>query len=156
MSTTLAPAPPSTDVTDPRLRKRSGSARRRYRRDRDLAGVQPRRELPAEYRRPLVARLDELLADPRAQRCAPECVSCAKVPEEIAGMVLALWDEQARSGAWPIDTRRIHDVLSERGIAIDHQPIRRVVKHRRLFVLNAHVRRDLDAAERERETAVSA
>jgi hypothetical protein len=113
----------------------------------------PEAFLPAERRRPLSSRLDDILADPRSARCPQECHLCSDVAADAA---LAQWDALARSGVWPIRAGHIRVLLRESGTFIGCKPLRRLLAHRRRSVLSKLVREEIEACHRHHEENAAA
>jgi hypothetical protein len=106
-------------------------------------------DLPDDRRRPLASRVDAILAEPRAGKCTEPCWICERVPDEVADAALAAWDALARAGTWPIAMSRIVAILRENGISgATHKPVHRVIGHRRWYVLDRLVRRDIEEWQR--------
>jgi hypothetical protein len=107
--------------------------------------------LPPDRRRPLAARVDDIVADPRAGKCSDSCWICERVPDATADAALSTWDALARAGTWPITTLQVLTILRENGLPdVTHKPVRRVLSHRRWLVLSQHIRQDIEKWQRER------
>jgi hypothetical protein len=104
--------------------------------------------LPEERRRPLCARMDAVLAHPRAARCTEPCRICDALPDAVAEAVLAAWDTFARAGTWPIPIARMQTALQEHGIDVEEQRLKKLFEHRRWSVVNKLVRADIAAWQR--------
>lgn len=104
-------------------------------------------ELPPERRRPLSSRIDDILADPRASACRKNCPICSGLKPATAKAALLVWDDFARSGAWPIRTRPIFQFLRSNNLAggerAGHKRIHKFLSHRRGKLLNELVRKDI-------------
>jgi hypothetical protein len=113
----------------------------------------PKLVLPEHLRRSLASRMDDILASPDSLRCLKPCRTCEKVPDDVADAALALWDAQARSGAWPLGTAVIRAALLASGTEIGRSPLNKLLAHRRWLVLDRLVRDDVDAYNRQRADA---
>src|ERR1700761_2243256 len=105
------------------------------------------RYLPPEYRRPLPQRLPAILADPRAQRCAEPCQVCDAVPPDVTDAALAIWDDLARQGIWPVSHGEVRTRLQTRGMDAPITPLRKLLSHRRFRILSDLVNGDARAFE---------
>jgi len=135
-------------ITD-RQASRGPDKRQKFQRSRDPAQPEkPKPILPEHLRRPLTSRIDDILADPHSVRCLKSCPTCENVPDDVADAALALWDAEARAGAWPITTPAIRAALLASGIEIRYVPLDQILSHRRWRVLDRLVRDDLKAYNR--------
>jgi len=110
----------------------------------------PKPVLPEHLRRPLAARIDDILAVPHSARCRKPCPICESIPDDVTDAALAQWDARARSGEWPITTPVIRAALLASGIEIRYVHLDQIISHRRWRVLDRLVRDDLKAHNRQR------
>jgi len=116
-----------TDALPPTSSSLQSSKKQKSQRSRNLAQPNPKSDLPEHLRRPLASRMDDILADPHSLRCMKPCLTCEKVPDDVADAALALWDARARSGAWPLGTAVIRAALLAGGIEIGRSPLSREI-----------------------------
>jgi hypothetical protein len=115
--------------------------------DQDTPVRPPTRKLPPERRRPISSRLDDILADPRASTCREDCPTCSGLKPATAKAALLVWDDLARSDAWPIRTSAVLHVLRSNNITAEegagHKRISRLLAHRRGEVLYDLVQKEI-------------
>jgi len=140
----------SSDALPPTSSSSQSGKKQTSQRSRNHAQTEnPKPVLPEHLRCPLASRMDDILANPHSLRCLKPCPTCEKVPDDVADAALALWDAQARSGAWPVGTAVIRAALLASGTEIGRSPLSKLLAHRRWQVLDRLVRDDVEKYNRE-------
>jgi len=98
-------------------------------------------ELPADRRRTLVDRLDEVLA--ASKPCKKACKFCASMSPATVDAALFVWDDLARTGLWPIRATTVRAILGEAGVHVSAFKLGRVIGHRRYHVMQRIIRKEI-------------